>query len=61
MKSQLECFLGWLFYRLSLLQLVLAKPLGGSPTPTNEFRFIGFTDDAFNGLPDTIDGDEGMQ
>ena len=39
---------------------VLVKPPGGGPTPSNEFRFIGFTDDAFNGLPDTIDGDEGM-
>jgi hypothetical protein len=39
---------------------VLVKPPGGAPTPSNEFRFIGFTDDAFNGLPDTIDGDEGV-
>ena len=35
---------------------VLAKPPGGSSTPSNEFRFVGFTDDAFNALPDTIDG-----
>ncbi len=39
---------------------VLTKPPGGSRTPSNEFRFIGFTDDAFNGLLDTIVGDEGM-
>jgi hypothetical protein len=39
---------------------VLVNPPGGGPTPSNEFRFIGFTDDAFNGFPDTIDGDEGM-
>ncbi len=39
---------------------VLAKPPSGSPTPSNEFRFIGFTDDASSGLPDTFDGDEGM-
>jgi len=32
---------------------VLAKPPGGSPTPSNEFRFIGFTDDTLIGLPDT--------
>ncbi len=39
---------------------VLGKPPGGSPTPSHEFRFIGFTDDAFIGLPETIDGDEEM-
>ena len=39
---------------------VLAKAPCGSPTPANEFRFLGFTDDAFNGLPDTFDGDEDL-
>ncbi len=38
---------------------VLAKP-PGSTTPSNEFRFVGFTDDATNALADTIDGGQGM-
>ena len=31
-----------------------------APAPLNEFRFIGFTGDATNALPDTIDSGQGM-
>ncbi len=33
---------------------------GGAPATSNEFRFTGFTDETFNGEPDTIDGGQGM-
>jgi hypothetical protein len=33
---------------------------GEPPAPSNEFRFIGFTNDATNALADTIDGGQGM-
>ena len=33
---------------------------GGAPATSNEFRFIGFTDETFNGEPDTIVGGQGM-
>ncbi len=34
--------------------------VGGTPSTSNEFRFIGFTDETFNGEPDTINGGQGM-
>ncbi len=34
--------------------------VGGTPSTSNEFRFVGFTDEAFNGLDDTINGGQGM-
>ncbi|MEE9589590.1 MAG: hypothetical protein V3V97_16395 [Hyphomicrobiaceae bacterium] len=52
--------LGLVAFSAVFASAVLAMPLGRSPTSSNEFRFIGFTDDAFNGLPDSIDGVEGM-
>jgi len=33
---------------------------GAAPSTSNEFRFVGFTDEVDNGLPDTIDGGQGM-
>ncbi len=33
---------------------------GGAPAPSNEFRFVGFTDEATNAFPDTTDGGQGM-
>ena len=32
----------------------------GPAAASNEFRFTGFTDETFNGEPDTIDGGQGM-
>jgi len=34
--------------------------VSGTPSTSNEFRFVGFTDEAFNGLDDTINGGQGM-
>jgi len=46
---------------LAALSTVFASAVLAKPPPTNEFRFIGFTDDApVNTLPNTIDGGQGM-
>ncbi len=43
-----------------LLSLSASAVAQGKSTPSNEFRFIGFTGDATNALPDTIDSGQGM-
>ncbi len=50
----------WLVAIGLLLSLSAGAVAQGRSTPSNEFRFIGFTDETFNGEPDTITGDQGM-
>ena len=46
---------------LAALSTVFASAVLAKPPASNEFRFIGFTDDApVNTLPNTIDGGQGM-
>jgi len=52
--------LGLVVLSAVLASAALAEPPNKSSTPSNEFRFIGFTDDEPNDLADTIAGNQGM-